>query len=237
MKFCTAAHTQVFSHHIFPAHFAVFPFSFFFCHFLLFSLLLHENEGLHYLCYRALEPRHLFLQSSGHSVKELVNCRRSLNDLSEQVVKSKDKQEDKPRSGWLLFFKNVFMTNVIEKAVSVCIIILQDRKVKENQLKNIKVSSTIRLESLEEKKVADMVSKGLANFIAKRDRLANSHDVNPLETIWIIVDETINIQISSPQNTGRAKTVTMLRLEKCFFRHTLGARIFYMSPLRKHQKT
>ena len=76
------------------------------------------------------------------------------------------------------------------------------QKGKKNQLKNIKVSSTIRLESLEEKKVADMVSKGLANFIAKRDRLANSHDVNPLETIWIIVDETINIQISSPQNTG-----------------------------------
>ena len=35
-----------------------------------------------------------------------------------------------------------------------------------------------------------MVSKGFANFIAKGDRLANSRDVNPLETIWIIVDET-----------------------------------------------
>ena len=36
---------------------------------------------------------------------------------------------------------------------------------------------------------ADMVSEGFGNFIAKRDRLANSRDVNPLETIWIIVDE------------------------------------------------
>ena len=35
-----------------------------------------------------------------------------------------------------------------------------------------------------------MVSEGFANFIAKGDRLANSRDVNPLETIWIIVDET-----------------------------------------------
>ena len=34
---------------------------------------------------------------------------------------------------------------------------------------------------------ADMVSEGFANFIAKGDRLANSRDVNPLETIWIIV--------------------------------------------------
>ena len=34
-----------------------------------------------------------------------------------------------------------------------------------------------------------MVSEGFGNFIAKGDRLANSRDVNPLETIWIIVDE------------------------------------------------
>ena len=46
-----------------------------------------------------------------------------------------------------------------------------------------------------------------------------------------------NLQRTSPQITGRAKAVTMLRLEKCVFRHTLGARIFYTSPLRKCQKT
>ena len=33
---------------------------------------------------------------------------------------------------------------------------------------------------------ADMVSEGFA----KGDRLANSRDVNPLETIWIIVNKT-----------------------------------------------
>ena len=42
---------------------------------------------------------------------------------------------------------------------------------------------------------------------------------------------------NQPQITGRAKAVTMLRLEKCVFRHTLGARTFYTSPLRKCQKT
>ena len=46
-----------------------------------------------------------------------------------------------------------------------------------------------------------------------------------------------NIQRSSPQNTGRAKTVTTLRLEECDFGHALGARTFYTSPLRKCQKT
>ena len=38
---------------------------------------------------------------------------------------------------------------------------------------------------------AGMVSEGFANFIPKEDRPANSLDVNPLETICIIVDETI----------------------------------------------
>ena len=46
-----------------------------------------------------------------------------------------------------------------------------------------------------------------------------------------------NIQRSSPQNTGRAKIVTTLRLEECDFGHALGARKFYISPLRKCQKT
>ena len=46
-----------------------------------------------------------------------------------------------------------------------------------------------------------------------------------------------NIQRSSPQNTGRAKTVTTLCLEECDFGRALGARTFYISPLRKCQKT
>ena len=37
---------------------------------------------------------------------------------------------------------------------------------------------------------ADMVPEGFGNFIAKHDRPENSRDVTPLETIWIIFDET-----------------------------------------------
>ena len=61
---------KFFSRHIFPAHFVGFLFSFF-GRFLLFSLLLHENEGLHCLYCTALELRHLFLRFSGHPVKEI----------------------------------------------------------------------------------------------------------------------------------------------------------------------
>ena len=35
-----------------------------------------------------------------------------------------------------------------------------------------------------------MASGEFANFIPQDDQPANSRDVNPLETIWIIVDET-----------------------------------------------
>ena len=37
---------------------------------------------------------------------------------------------------------------------------------------------------------ASMVSEGFAIFIPKEDWPANSCHVNPLETIWYIVDET-----------------------------------------------
>ena len=60
-----------FSPPYFPAHFVGFFYCFFFLPSLFFSLLLHENEGLHCLCYRALELRHLFLRSSGYSIKEI----------------------------------------------------------------------------------------------------------------------------------------------------------------------
>ena len=108
--------------------------------------------------------------------------------------------EDKPRSGWP-FFPNC-VRHIIEKPVSICVIIPQNRKVKKFQLhiidqrfkyNSMGISYRKKLESLEEKMQctlhASMVSEGFANFIPKEDRPANSRDVNPLETIWIIVDE------------------------------------------------
>ena len=104
------------------------------------------------------------------------------------------------------------MRNVIEKAVSICVIVsLQDRKVKNLQLYNIKVSSRTAWRNVTSKGWkalkrkrrrtlhANIVSKGFANFIAKDDRPANVRDVNPLETIWIIVDVT-NTKIQPPKH-------------------------------------
>ena len=65
-----------------------------------------------------------------------------------------------------------------------------------------------------------MVSEGFANFRPKEDQRENSCDVNSLETIWIIVDET-TYKDPVPLNTGQAKTVTTLRLEECDFGHAL----------------
>ena len=74
--------------------------------------------------------------------------------------------EDKPMSGWLVFFSVFFflsLRNVIVKAVSICVIILQDRKVKEFNLQyqsfehnSMKIYDQKRLESLEVKKAAHM---------------------------------------------------------------------------------
>ena len=46
--FPECARMRIFSRHIFRAHFVGFPFSFLW-RFLLFSLLFHENEGVHCL--------------------------------------------------------------------------------------------------------------------------------------------------------------------------------------------
>ena len=69
--------------------------------------------------------------------------------------------EDKPMSGWLFFFLS--LRNVIVKAVTICVVILQDRKVKEFNLQSqcfehnsMKIYDQKRLESLEVKKAAHM---------------------------------------------------------------------------------
>ena len=77
--------------------------------------------------------------------------------------------------------------------------IRQKGKKKKLQLHNIKVSSTTVWRYMTsngckalKRKTRRTCRHGVRriwNFIAKGDRLANSRDVNPLETIWNIVDE------------------------------------------------
>ena len=69
-NFCpNCTRTRGFSRHTFLAHFESFLF-WYFQRFLLFSLLLHENEGLHCLCYST--GIYNVLWSSDHSVQK--NC-------------------------------------------------------------------------------------------------------------------------------------------------------------------
>ena len=75
----------------------------------------------------------------------------------------------------------------------------------------------------------------ICQLYTKGGRAANSHDVNPLETIWIIVDET-TYKDPAPKTLDELR-LTTLHPEECVFGHALGARTFYISPLRKCQKT
>ena len=88
--------------------------------------------------------RHLFLRNSGHLVKEIAKLLKTSERWVNRWSKVKT-LEDKPRKlqgADGRCFTNC-VRNVIAKAVSICVIIQQDWKVKKKlQLNNIKVSST-----------------------------------------------------------------------------------------------
>ena len=116
--------------------------------------------------------------------------------MIERVVKSKGLRRQ-PRSGWP-FFTNC-VRNIIEKAASICVIIPKKQKGKIISTSHYRSEFRVqrygyKLENLDLKKAVHAsckhVSEGFVNFIPKEDRPANSRHVNPLETIWIIVDET-----------------------------------------------
>ena len=66
-----------------------------------------------------------------------------------------------------------------------------------------------RLESLDLKKAVHTsckdVSEGFVNFIPKKDRPVNSRHVNPLETIWVIVDETTYKDKKAPKTLDKLR--------------------------------
>ena len=76
-----------------------------------------------------LELRHLFLRYSVHLVKEIVKLLKKSERWENKWSKVKTLQ-DKPSSRRPVFFTNC-VKNVMEKAVSICVIIQQDCKVKK----------------------------------------------------------------------------------------------------------
>ena len=165
------------------------------------------------------------------------------------MVKSKDvrrQTKETPRSRWPLFYK------LCKKCYRKSCKYMRNNSTrlkgkKKLQLNNIKVSSTTVMwptkvgKPWREKRRctlhAGMASEEFANFNYTKGRPAGKltwyeHSRDHLDYRW-----WHNIQRFSPQNTGRAKTAITLRLQKCEYRHALGARTFYTSPLRKCTKT
>ena len=146
------------------------------------------------------------------------------------------------------FFTNC-VRNIIKKAVSICQIIPQNRKVKKFQLyvidqsfehNGMGISYKTKLESLEEEKAVHTSCRhGVRRICKLYTKGGPAGKLTWCEPPRDHLDyrRWDNIQSSCPQNTGRAKTVTTLRLEECDFGHALGARTFYTSSLRKCQKT
>ena len=139
--------------------------------------------------------------------------------------------------------------NIIEKAVSICQIIPQNRKVKKFQLyiidqsfqhSGMGISYQKKLESLEGKKAVHTSCRhGVRRICKLYTKGGPAGKLTWCEPPKDHLDyrRRDNKHSSWPQNTGRAKTVTSFRLEECDFGHALGSRIFYTSPLRKCQKT
>ena len=158
------------------------------------------------------------------SSRKLPNCCEDWT-MTEQVVKSKDLRR-KTKKWMAVFFTNC-VRNVIEKAVSICIIIPQNRRVKKigtsqwrSKFRAQRYGDKLpkKLESLEEKKAVHTSWKHGVRRICKlytKEGLAGKlmwcePTRDHLDYRW-----RDNIQISSPQNTRRVKTVTTLHLEKC----------------------
>ena len=91
----------------------------FFCRFFFYFLYSFTKMKACTVCANAQAYGLMAIQS-----QKVQNCWTSVSDISGQVFKS----------GWLFFFWFKCVRNVIEKAVSTCVIILQDRKVKKFNL-------------------------------------------------------------------------------------------------------
>ena len=112
-------------------------FSFPFCRFSIFVFLLFSFI-ISYLSRKwrptlfVLELRHLFLWSSGHSVKKIAKLFKKVWTISEHVVKSKDfgRQTKEWMSALLFFFKMGEKCSWKVISTRHCVIIRQHRKVK-----------------------------------------------------------------------------------------------------------
>ena len=167
--------------------------------------------------------------------------------MTKQVVKSKDLRRQTKE--WIANFSQTVWEMFNRKSCKYMCNNFTKQKGKKFKLHNVDqsfghngmgISYQKKLESLEEKKVVHTSCKhGVRRICQLYTKGGPAGKLTWCEPPRDHLDyrRRDNIQRSSPQNTGRAKTVTTLRLEECDFGHALGARTFYTSPLRKCQKT
>ena len=116
------------------------------------------------------------------------------------------------------FFTNC-VRNIIEKGASICVIIPQNRKVKKNSTSHY--PSEFRAQQY-----GDKLTKKNSWKALKRKRRCTLH----ASSLW-----RLNNYLRASMGKDR---LSHLALEECDFGHALGARTFYISPLRKcRQKT
>ena len=157
--------------------------------------------------------------------------------------------EDEPRSGWPFFHKLCekyyrksckYMRNNSTKQKGKKISTSHYRSKFRAQRYGVKFPKKVGTWSLEEKEAVHTSCKhGVRRICQLFTKGGPAGKLTRCEPPRDYLDcrRRDNIQRSSPQNTGRAKIVTTFRLEICDFRHALGARTFFTSPLRKCQKT
>ena len=178
-----------------------------------------------------------FSRISCQSVEEVWTIR-------EQLVKSKDFRGETKE--WMAVF--FFFNNMCEKCYQKICRYMCNNSIRQKGKKKTKFIFTIsisfelngmdiceqqKLESLEEKKAVHTSYRHNVRRICKL--YTNRRPAGKLTWCEPPRDHLDyrwrdNIQRSSPQNTGLAKTVTTLRLEKFEFRHALEACTLYTSP-------
>ena len=146
----------------FPPYFSC-PFCRFstFVFFAVFFYFLYSfTEKAYTVCAKA--EASIFFGSLAKQSKKLLNCWLKCERYKWTSGLSKDFRRQTKECIWPSFFKCV--RNVIEKPVSICVIILQDRKVKKTSTSQyqsfehngVKIYDQQRLEILEEEKASHM---------------------------------------------------------------------------------
>ena len=149
-------------------------FFFFFCRFFYFLYSFTKMKA----CTVCANAQASVLRSSGHSVTEIAKLLNKSERYKWTGVQKKI----------AVFFWFKCVRNVIEKAVSICVIILQERKVKKIQLHSFKVSSTTvwrymtnkgwKAVNRKRRRTCRHGAEGFGKFIAKDDlqtRLSTSY--------------------------------------------------------------